>query len=106
MSRQSDVACQHCGRRRYIRARTLCDRCYRNPDVRSLYKPRAPYAAPYDDSARRCEAAGFAIGASHIQRPNDPDVVAGLLGAPWYAQAQYSPTVVRHNGERETRRGT
>jgi len=98
--------CRHCVHRRRIYARGLCQQCHRDPDVRRQYAPLKPYSAPNDDGQRRCEAAHISMGTSHIQRRNDPEVVAGLLGAPWYAQAQYSPTVVRHNGERETRRGT
>lgn len=32
--------CRHCGRTRYMEARRLCHRCYKDPAIRPLYRPK------------------------------------------------------------------
>lgn len=91
--RRPHGTCRHCGRGRCLERRSLCQRCYLEPDVRPLYPPESrrgrqvhgePHslptpAAPTDarpGSEERIEAMRLRYErGEHIRHPADAGVV-------------------------------
>lgn len=44
--------CRHCGVRKYIQHRGLCNRCYYTPAIRRVYPPTNPRGKRYADVGR------------------------------------------------------